>query len=97
MIYSGSCRTHLSRQRSAPLADVVHRQHGENTTDILCQDTIANLGKAPQTFQNQKRVLNLGAHTGFAPIRFPVVIVYALGNSRIDAQLQSNITLISNS
>src|SRR4030066_1586860 len=71
---SGSCRTHLSRQRSSPFADVEHRQHGESPVGILCQAAIANLGKAPQALQNQKRVLDLGAHTGLAPVRFPVCL-----------------------
>ncbi len=69
---SCSCWTHLSRQRSSPLDEVEHRQHGEGPIGILCQTAIAHLGKAPQALQGQERVLDLGAHTRLAPVRFLV-------------------------
>lgn len=61
---------HLFRQRSSSFADVEHRQHDKNPIDILCQAAVANLGKAPQALQNQKRVLDAGAHAGLAPVLF---------------------------
>lgn len=61
---------HLFRQRSSSFADVEHRQHDKTPIDILCQAAVANLGKAPQALQNQKRVLDAGAHGGLAPVLF---------------------------
>lgn len=69
---SSSCRARLSRQGSSPFIDAEHRQHGKGPVGILRQATIASLGKAPQALQNQKRVLDLRAHTGLAPVRFRV-------------------------
>ena len=66
---SSSCQTHLSCQRSSPFVDLEHGQHGEGAVGILCQAAIANLGKAPETFEGKEGVLDLGAHTGLAPIR----------------------------
>ena len=64
-----SCRTHLSRQRLSPFHQVEHRQHGEGPIRIFLQTTIADLGKTPQTLERQEGMLDLGAHTGLAPVR----------------------------
>lgn len=53
------------------MADM-HRQHSEDAVGILCQATIAHLGRVPQTLQGQERVLGLGSYTGPALIRFLV-------------------------
>ena len=63
------CRTHLSCERPSPFVDVEHRQHGKGAVGILGQAAIAHLGKAPETFEGEEWMLDLGAHTGLASIR----------------------------
>ena len=53
---------HLSRKRSAPFAQIDHRQHGEGAIGILGQAAVAHLGEAPQTLEDQKRMLDLGTY-----------------------------------
>ena len=69
-----SCWTHLSCQRSSPLHEVCHRQHGKGPVGILRQAAIANLGKAPQALEREERMFDLGAHARLAPIGFLVGI-----------------------
>ena len=66
---SSSCRTHLSCQRSAPFVEIDHRQHGEGPVGVLGEAAITHLGKAPETFERQEGMLDLGTNTGLAPVR----------------------------
>jgi hypothetical protein len=63
-----SCRTHHSRERSPPFVDIEHRQHGERSIGVLRQAAIANLGKAPETLEGEKGMLDLGTYAGFSPV-----------------------------
>ena len=74
-----SRRAHLFCQRSSPFDEIDHRQHGEGAIGVLRQTAIAHLGKVPQPLERQERMLDLRAHTGFAPVRVPV----GIGQGRI--------------
>lgn len=69
-----SCRTHLSRQRSAVLEDVDRSEHGKGAVGILRQTAIAHLGEAPQAFEDQEGILDLRPDAGLAAVRFLVGI-----------------------
>src|SRR5450830_637647 len=71
---SGSRWTHLSCQWSAPAVDVEQREHRERSIGILGHATIACLCKSPETLETKERMLHFGAHTGFAPIGFFVLL-----------------------
>src|SRR5689334_2614452 len=63
-----SRKTHLSRQCSAPLADIDQREHRVSAIGVLGQPAVAHLGEAPQALERQKRMLHQGANRGLAPI-----------------------------
>ena len=65
---SGSCWTHLSCQRTSPLFDIEHRQHGKGPVGVLGEAAITYLGKSPKALEREKRMLNLGTNTGLAPV-----------------------------
>src|ERR1035437_7951378 len=71
---SGSRWTPLSCQWSAPAVDVEQREHRECSIGILGHATIACLCKSPETLETKERMLHFGAHTGFAPIGFFVLL-----------------------
>ena len=66
---SCSCWTHLSREWPSPFVYVEHRQHGEGAIGVLRQAAIANLSKAPKSFQGEKGMLDLGSNARLASVR----------------------------
>ena len=64
-------RAHLSSdstQRLAPLVNIDQRQHRKRAVSILGQPLITHLGKAPDEFRRQKRVLHLGSYSAFGGV-----------------------------
>ena len=68
-------RAHLSCERTSPFAQIDHRQHRKCSVGVLGQAAISDLGKSPNALEHQKGVLNLGTHTGLAPIGLSIRIV----------------------
>ena len=48
------------------------RRHDEQPVAVLCHAAIADLGEAEDAFDDQEGMLDLGAHTRFPAVRFPL-------------------------
>ena len=98
---SGSCRTHLSRQRSSPFADVQHRQHGEGAVGVLRQAAIANLGglKGPGSRFSQRPghspIANRGGGNGGRWVATDLAAGMAEGATRLSSLAVSRALTLS--
>jgi hypothetical protein len=55
----GAFQAHLCIERFAPFVDIDQSEHRKHTVGVLGQTSVAHFGKAPDTLECEKRVLDL--------------------------------------
>lgn len=79
----GALWAHLCHQRLAPSVDVDQSQHRKHPVGVLGKAPITHLGKTPQAFERQKRVLHFGAGLAFGGV--DLFVAFAQGFAAVCA------------